>query len=113
VFLRLLFMIVVPLVFCSLVLGVAGLDLRNLGRIGGSTMLWFAGTTAVAVGLGLVLVNVFAPGHAMAPETAREVMAQFAGSAQATIAQGEAGTGFSIHTFVNMVPRNIVNSAGN
>jgi DAACS family dicarboxylate/amino acid:cation (Na+ or H+) symporter len=114
IFLRLLFMVVVPLVFCSLVLGIAGLgDLRKLGRLGGRTFLWFIGTTALAVVLGLTLVNTIQPGRTMSQETAQRVMQEFAGNAKETIAQGAAGTGFSIHTFVNVIPRNIVASAGN
>lgn len=114
VFLRLLFMVVVPLVFSSLVLGIAGLGgMDNVGRVGGRTLLWFVGTTALAVCLGLFLVNLFEPGRSLSQETQQAVMAQFAGEAQQKIEQGKAGTGFSIHTFVNIIPRNIVASAGN
>ena len=63
IFLRMLFMVVVPLVFTSLALGVAGLgDLRKLGRIGGKTFGFFLLTTALAVTLGLLLANVVRPG---------------------------------------------------
>ena len=58
IFLRLLFMVVVPLVFASVTTGVASLgDLRRIGRIGGKTLLIFLGTTSIAVIVGLTLVN--------------------------------------------------------
>ena len=64
IFLRMLFMVVVPLVFTSLALGVAGLgDLRKLGRIGGKTFGFFLLTTALAVTLGLLLAHVVRPGR--------------------------------------------------
>jgi Na+/H+-dicarboxylate symporter len=114
IFLRMLFMVVVPLVFSSLVLGVAGLgDVAHLGRLGRRTMVWFVGTTAFAASIGLFLVNVVAPGEGLSDAVREDVMAQFAGDAQARIDQAAAGTGFSIHTFVNIIPRNVFASAGN
>ncbi len=62
-FLRLLKMIIVPLIFFSLASGVASLgDLRAAGRIGGRTLVYYLCTTAVAITIGLVLVNVIRPG---------------------------------------------------
>ena len=114
VFLRLLFIVVVPLVFCSLVLGITGLgDLTKLGRLGRGTITWFLGTTLLAVLLGLFMVNAIEPGKSMSPETVTAVKAQFSTDAQSKIDQGAAGTGFSIHTFVNIIPRNVVASASN
>lgn len=114
VFLRMLFMVVVPLVFSSLVLGVAGLgNMKNLGRLGGRTLLWFIGTTALAATIGLTLVNVLAPGKGLSPEVQEQVMAQFSGDAESRMEQAAAGTGFTIHTFVNIIPRNVFASAGN
>lgn len=114
IFLRMLFMVVVPLVFSSLVLGVAGLgDVAHLGRLGRRTMSWFVGTTAFAATIGLFLVNVMAPGEGLSPTVREEVMTQFAGDAKARMDQAAAGTGFTIHTFVNIIPRNVFASAGN
>ena len=68
IFLRMLFMVVVPLVFTSIALGVAGLgDLRKVGRIGGKTLLIFVATTALAVLVGLTLVNIVRPGESLDP----------------------------------------------
>jgi Na+/H+-dicarboxylate symporter len=62
-FLKALKMIIVPLIMASMIVGITGLgDVRRLGRVGGLTVLYYATTTALAVGLGIILVNVFRPG---------------------------------------------------
>lgn len=69
-FLRLIFMIVLPLLFSALALGVASLgDLRTLGRIGVKTFLYTLCVTSASVLLGLVLVNIFRPGEGLPTET--------------------------------------------
>ncbi|WP_217604236.1 dicarboxylate/amino acid:cation symporter [Chitinophaga sp. GbtcB8] len=66
VFLRLVKMIIAPLVFSTLVTGVAKLgDIKAVGRIGGKTMLWFITATFVSLFLGLILVNILQPGHSL------------------------------------------------
>jgi DAACS family dicarboxylate/amino acid:cation (Na+ or H+) symporter len=68
-FLRLLFMLVIPLIVSALPLGVAGLgDLRTLGRIGLRTLLYTVAVSAIAVLLGVTLVNLFEPGAGLSPE---------------------------------------------
>ena len=65
-FLRLIKMIVAPLVFSTLVVGVAKLgDIKAVGRIGGKTLLWFIGASMLSLLLGMVLVNLFQPGARM------------------------------------------------
>ncbi|MGF6850878.1 Na+/H+-dicarboxylate symporter [Chitinophaga sp. W3I9] len=67
IFLRLVKMIIAPLVFSTLVVGVAKLgDIKAVGRIGGKTMLWFISATFVSLFLGLVLVNLLKPGLSLA-----------------------------------------------
>ncbi len=66
IFLRLIKMIVAPLVFTTLVVGVAKLgDINSVGRIGGKTLLWFVGASLTSLLLGMILVNIFKPGIAM------------------------------------------------
>jgi Na+/H+-dicarboxylate symporter len=66
VFLRLIKMIVAPLVFFTLVVGVAKLgDLKSVGRIGAKTLLWFLSASLVSLVLGMILVNIFEPGTEM------------------------------------------------
>ena len=63
VFLRMIRMIVAPLLFSTIIVGIAGSgDLRSLGRIGLKAIIYFEVATTVALLLGLVLVNVFQPG---------------------------------------------------
>lgn len=63
IFIRLVKTIIAPLVFSTLVVGIAKLgDLKTVGRIGGKAMLWFISASLVSLLLGMVLVNVFQPG---------------------------------------------------
>ena len=63
IFLRLILMVVVPLVFSALTLGVAGIgDVRRLGRLGVRTLVLTLLLSSVSVGIGLVAVNVVKPG---------------------------------------------------
>ena len=113
VFLRLLFMVVVPLVFASVTTGVASLgDLRRIGRVGGKTLLIFLGTTALAVVVGLTLVNTIRPGESLDPSVRTQLLAEYAAQAGETVAASQQDL-FGIHTFVNIVPRNPLAAAVN
>jgi Na+/H+-dicarboxylate symporter len=64
IFLRLVQMIIAPLVFSTLVVGIAKLgDLKTVGRVGGKAMLWFISASLVSLLLGMLLVNLFKPGE--------------------------------------------------
>jgi Na+/H+-dicarboxylate symporter len=66
IFLRLIKMIIAPLVFSTLVVGVAKMgDLNAVGRVGGKALLWFIFMSIVSLSLGLVMVNFFRPGDAL------------------------------------------------
>ncbi len=111
VFLRLLIMIVIPLIFASISLGVAGLgDLRHVGRVGGKTLLYFLVTTTLSATLGLALVNLVSPGLRVDPEVRTELMETYADDAAARVAAAEQAT-FGVHTLVNIVTRNPIRSA--
>jgi len=63
IFLRLIKMIIAPLVFSTLVAGIAQMgDTKALGRIGARSLGWFIGASLLSLGLGLLLVNLFQPG---------------------------------------------------
>ncbi len=109
VFLRLLFMIVVPLILSSLTLGVAAIgDVRRLGRIGALTFGYFIMITTLATTLGLVLVNVLQPGGNMPEETRARLMESYQSQAQEKL---ELTGGVSVSNFVNIIPRNPVDAA--
>lgn len=64
VFIRLVQMIIAPLVFSTLVVGIAKLgDLKSVGRVGGKALLWFISASLLSLLVGLILVNTFQPGH--------------------------------------------------
>lgn len=112
VFLRMLFMIVIPLIFASVTMGVASLgDVRKIGRLGGKTMAFFLFTTGIAATIGLTLMNIFAPGRQLDPELRASLLAEYGGQAASRL---EGGGVFGVDTFVNIVPSNIVSAmAGN
>lgn len=63
IFLRMVQMIIAPIVFATLVVGIAKLgDMKTVGRVGGKAMLWFITASLVSLSLGLILVNIFKPG---------------------------------------------------
>jgi len=109
--LRALIMIVVPLVFTSLTLGVAGLgDIRKVGRMGLKTLVFFLGVTACATIIGLVLVNLVQPGAGLPPETREELLGRFSGQA-AKMKEAAGPVSFGVELLVNIVPRNPVAAA--
>lgn len=85
-FLRLLLMIVVPLVFSSLVIGVAGIgDIRKLGRVGLRCIVYTFVISGIAVLIGLVLVNLIQPGRRIDPATAASLQLRYGGEAQRSV----------------------------
>ena len=68
IFLYSLKMIVVPLVMLSMIVGITGLgDIRNLGPIGGRTVLYYMATTGISVMIGIILVSIIQPGKGISP----------------------------------------------
>jgi Na+/H+-dicarboxylate symporter len=66
IFLRLIKMIIAPLVFATLVVGIAKMgDIATVGRIGGKALAWFISASLISLTLGLILVQIFEPGKAM------------------------------------------------
>lgn len=101
IFIRLVQMIIAPLVFTTLVVGIAKLgDLKAVGRVGGKTMLWFISASLVSLFIGLVLVNFFHPGTAIAG---------FNGDAAAAKELVSKTQEFSLQKFVEHVfPRSVI-----
>ncbi len=104
VFIRMIKMIVVPLIFSSLVMGIAGTgDFKKLGRLGGKAILWFEFATTLALIVGLVVVNVIQPGAG--------VDVSMAGGASAASAADAAKKSISgVQMLVNIVPTNIIDA---
>jgi Na+/H+-dicarboxylate symporter len=110
IFLRLLFMLVLPLIFSALVLGVAGMgDPRSLGRIGLKTLAYTAIVSGVAVMIGVSLVNIFRPGEGLPPELKARLAEGAASRTPAPVATPEEKT--AVDLIVAIVPRNPVQAA--
>ncbi len=112
VFLRLLFMLVVPLVFSALALGVAGLgDLRSLGRIGFRTLAYTVVVSTIAVFIGLFLVNALRPGEGMSEE-ARSRLTEGAAARSSVLGAANAPAS-GIDLLIQIVPDNPIRAAAN
>ena len=110
IFLNLLFMLVIPLMFSALVLGVAELgDIASLGRLGWKTLMYTAVVTGMAVGIGLLMVNLIQPGLHMDPALVQQAMASSAAKAGEIVSSGHQLN--AIDLLVNIVPHNVVAAA--
>lgn len=112
VFLRLLFFVVVPLVFSSLTLGVVQLGrLDKLGPLAGRTFLLFAVNMAVGVALGLLMMNLLQPGASVDKATQAKLIAEFSGTAKDIQTRAAEQPQMNLVTFVEMfMPRNLLKS---
>src|SRR5919107_4042946 len=91
-FLRLLLMIVVPLVFSSLVVGVAGIgDVRKLGRVGLKSFAYCLVISAISVVIGLTLANTIRPGRRIDPNTKAQLEQRFSQGATEEISKAKKG----------------------
>ena len=110
IFLNLLFMLVIPLMFSALVLGVGELgDIASLGRLGWKTLMYTAAVTGMAVGIGLVMVNLIKPGLHLDPALAQQAMANNAVKASDIVTTGHQLDAMQL--LVNIVPHNVVAAA--
>ncbi|WP_125257229.1 dicarboxylate/amino acid:cation symporter [Brevundimonas fluminis] len=111
IFLRLLFMLVLPLLFAALAVGVAEMgDLKSLGRVGFKTLLFTVLVSAIAVGIGLLMVNYFRPGDGVDPVLAQQLLAEGAEGAAGIV--GNAPTSIEAGKFfLDMIPSNVVTAA--
>ena len=109
VFLRLLFFVVIPLVFASLAAGVAQLGrLDRLGPLAGRTFALFFLNMAIAVGLGLLMMNVLRPGDHLDAGAKTMLMQEFGGAAQKHVTTAAAQPSLSLSGIVEMfMPKNL------
>ncbi len=114
IFLNLLKVIAVPLIVGSIITGVASLsDVRKLSRIGGKTVAIYIGTTAFAITIGLVVVNVFQPGEGVPHDLQQSLQAAYQAEAEAGANRAEvAKLRGPLQIFVDMIPTNILGAAG-
>lgn len=109
IFLRMLFFVVIPLVFTSLASAVAHLGrLGELGPLAGRTFGLFLLNMSIAAVIGLVMMNSLQPGHHLDAQARAELLQEYGGAAQSTVAKAGAPQGMNLGTVVEMfMPRNL------
>lgn len=114
IFLRLLFMLVIPLLVSALIVGIAEMgEIRALRRAGLRTLLYTLVVSAIAVAVSLLVVDLLQPGAGIDPAMARAMLSEAGPGAQAIVSRGhDAPQGMA--AFVAIIPDNIVAAmAGN
>jgi Na+/H+-dicarboxylate symporter len=110
-FLAMIKMVVVPLVFFSLILGIASLgDFRKLGRMGGITLGFFTATTSFALTIGLILTNLIKPGNLMSEADRAMLLGSFDSS---NVTSAAADSPSLVDQIVAIVPSNPFNALAN
>lgn len=110
IFLRLLFMLVIPLLVSALIVGVAEMnEMRALKSIGVRTLLYTIVVSAISVAISLAVVNILQPGAGVDPRIARQLLATSGDNAKAIVEHaGEAKTG--VQALVEIVPSNFIHA---
>lgn len=112
-FLNALKMLIVPLIMSSIISGVASIgDNKNLGRLGGKTLLYYMTTSLLAILLGLATVNILQPGIADGQSVGAQLNLDYQDEKlEELIVKVEAGASTIGDIFLRMVPPNIVAAA--
>ncbi|MCC6809329.1 MAG: dicarboxylate/amino acid:cation symporter [Deltaproteobacteria bacterium] len=111
IFLRLIFMVVVPLVFSSLVLGVLEIgDVKQLGRVGFKALVYSLFASAASVIIGIALVQLVKPGAGIDAQTRDKLMAGFAKQSDKAIANAKAAKPM-IESLLDLIPKNPLQAA--
>ncbi len=113
IFINLLKLIAIPLIVASLIKGVSDLeDIAKLSVMGTRTIALYLVTTAVAITVGLLIVNIAKPGYVIDEATRTEMMEKFGGGAAEKIATAEATKQQGpLQPLVDLIPENIVGAA--
>ena len=110
IFLRLLFMLVIPLLFSALVVGIAEMgEIRALRNVGIRTLFYTVIVSSIAVVISLAAVNLLRPGDGVDPAAARELLAQ-GGEGAASIVQASAESQAGINQVIAIIPSNVIAS---
>jgi len=111
IFLRLLFMLVIPLLFAALVTGIAEMgDVRSLKRVGVKTLVFTVLLSSIAVAIALTAANLFQPGVGVDPAQAQEMLAQQGERTSQIVATSREQTGI-VDTLLKIIPNNVVAAA--
>jgi len=112
VFLRLLFMLVIPLLFSALVVGISEMgEIKSLKRVGLRTLAYTVVVSSIAVAVSLAVVNLLKPGVGVDRAAASQMLQDSAGRAGEIVKTGvEQPSG--VDAFVNIIPNNLVEVMG-
>ncbi|HEV2043870.1 MAG TPA: dicarboxylate/amino acid:cation symporter, partial [Sphingomicrobium sp.] len=112
IFLRLLFMLVIPLLFSALVVGISEMgEIKSLKRVGLRTLGYTVVVSSIAVAVSLAAVNLLQPGAGVDRAAADQMLADSSGKAGEIISKG-AEQPSGIDAFINIVPNNLVEAMG-
>jgi DAACS family dicarboxylate/amino acid:cation (Na+ or H+) symporter len=112
-FIRIIFMIVIPLIFSAIVLGIAEMgDVRKLGRVGAKSVGYTLLLSGTSVVLGVLLVNVLQPGKRLTDETKQQLTEKYQSEAQPRVTQGTTKAPLA-ETLLNLIPQNPLAEAVN
>src|SRR5688572_9795956 len=112
IFLRLLFMLVIPLLFSALVVGISEMgEIKSLKRVGLRTLLYTVVVSSIAVIVSLVTVNLLKPGAGVNREAAVAMLEQSSGRAS-EIVSSSAEQPSGIDAFITIIPNNLVEVMG-
>jgi len=113
IFLRLLFMLVIPLLFSALVIGIAEMgEIRALRDVGIRTLGYTVVVSGIAVAISLALVNLLRPGDGVDPVAAQELLAE-GGEGASSIIAASADSEAGVNQLVAIVPSNVVSAMSN
>ncbi|SFB99508.1 aerobic C4-dicarboxylate transport protein [Parapedobacter composti] len=102
-FIKMIKMVIAPLIFCSIVLGIAGMeDVKKIGKVGVKALLWFQVSTTIAMVLGIVVINIVKPGAGMHVDADALDTTEVAGY----IDQSNRGSGIK-DFLLNIIPENV------
>ncbi|MBI4196632.1 MAG: cation:dicarboxylase symporter family transporter, partial [Deltaproteobacteria bacterium] len=111
IFLRLIFMLVVPLVVSALIMGIAELgEVKSLGRVGIKTLFYTIIASSISVVLGITLVHWIQPGHGLDPATQARLMTEFQGPAQQAVTFAQKSKD-PIDIILSLIPKNPIAAA--
>lgn len=112
IFMNLLKLVAVPLIIASLITGVASLaDVKKLSRIGGKVIVLYTGTTAIAIIVGLIVVNVMRPGDSVPADMQQQLQAMYESEALSRVESATSEKPGPLQALVDIVPENLVSSA--
>jgi len=113
IFLRIIFMVVIPLILSAIVIGTMEMgDVRTLGRVGTRALIATVALSATSVAIALGLVNLIQPGHSLPEASRASLVSTYAGASQKSIERGSQSQSIAT-TLLNFIPENPLAEAVN